>query len=483
MPCVWCLVPGSYQTTRRQRPLTAPIHDRSIAENSINLILSRHLYASAEGGFGTPCKCADCIASFEAFKKELPADFLIPGKRLERGSPEVLYFHKWAFDLIYETVKAIKPDLEIVRNTWDFQSIKALRATAYAHQYTPEDVIFMPYTVSTDTNLREDPNPQITWWAKHGRRVAPKMCQLIEMHPRSNCFPNALDDRMQAFYTEWAEAGIHGVCLHGGWFPSERFSGYKAMTDNIGFGFNLYLHWKLLWNPFRKDVEDLWDKWCRGIYGAKSGSVAKRCLKRAGRIYRLGPEASVKENPTYRDYLTYTFKAGGAGGAGPCMYPFGFDVILLYDKITHQFFSHPDALHREFVYAYEDYPTFKDNLHTAYTLLDQNIDDLERALEKDSGNTKLTALLEWFSVEKKHLQGIDLLFKGEEEYLIKGEAEKSAESYSKAYTILRETLSRWGDIALEQKVWPFFMGGHFYPYRDVSLDEEWLDAGAFGTLF
>ena len=43
MPCVWCLVPGSYQTTRRQRPLTAPIHDRSIAENSINLILSRHL--------------------------------------------------------------------------------------------------------------------------------------------------------------------------------------------------------------------------------------------------------------------------------------------------------------------------------------------------------------------------------------------------------------------------------------------------------
>ena len=47
MPCVWCLVPGSYQTTRRQRPLTAPIHDRSIAENSINLILSRHLGASS----------------------------------------------------------------------------------------------------------------------------------------------------------------------------------------------------------------------------------------------------------------------------------------------------------------------------------------------------------------------------------------------------------------------------------------------------
>ena len=48
MPCVWCLVPGSYQTTRLpddQRPLTAPIHDRSIAENSINLILSRHLVA------------------------------------------------------------------------------------------------------------------------------------------------------------------------------------------------------------------------------------------------------------------------------------------------------------------------------------------------------------------------------------------------------------------------------------------------------
>ena len=51
MPCVWCLVPGSYQTTRRQRPLTAPIHDRSIAENSINLILSRHLLHSDDRSY------------------------------------------------------------------------------------------------------------------------------------------------------------------------------------------------------------------------------------------------------------------------------------------------------------------------------------------------------------------------------------------------------------------------------------------------
>ena len=55
MPCVWCLVPGSYQTTRRQRPLTAPIHDRSIAENSINLILSRHLFHFQVASFSMSC--------------------------------------------------------------------------------------------------------------------------------------------------------------------------------------------------------------------------------------------------------------------------------------------------------------------------------------------------------------------------------------------------------------------------------------------
>ena len=43
MSCVLCLVPGNYQTTRRPRLLTPPIHPRSISENSIDLILSRYL--------------------------------------------------------------------------------------------------------------------------------------------------------------------------------------------------------------------------------------------------------------------------------------------------------------------------------------------------------------------------------------------------------------------------------------------------------
>ena len=58
VPGVWCLVvtrPPDYQATRRQRPLTSPIHHRSIAENSIDLILSRYLfvYSDCPDGLGT----------------------------------------------------------------------------------------------------------------------------------------------------------------------------------------------------------------------------------------------------------------------------------------------------------------------------------------------------------------------------------------------------------------------------------------------
>ena len=59
MSGVLCLVVT--ETTRRQRPLTSPIHDRSIAENSINLILSRHLDLNQEENWEeTHIILADC---------------------------------------------------------------------------------------------------------------------------------------------------------------------------------------------------------------------------------------------------------------------------------------------------------------------------------------------------------------------------------------------------------------------------------------
>ena len=46
MLSVWCLVPGNYPTARRLRPLRSLIEDRTIAEKSIDLILSRYLSLS-----------------------------------------------------------------------------------------------------------------------------------------------------------------------------------------------------------------------------------------------------------------------------------------------------------------------------------------------------------------------------------------------------------------------------------------------------
>ena len=48
MLSVWCLVPGNYPTARRLRPLRSLIEDRTIAEKSIDLILSRYLPTEAE---------------------------------------------------------------------------------------------------------------------------------------------------------------------------------------------------------------------------------------------------------------------------------------------------------------------------------------------------------------------------------------------------------------------------------------------------
>ena len=47
MLSVWCLVPGNYPTARRLRPLRSLIEDRTIAEKSIDLILSRYLFTDS----------------------------------------------------------------------------------------------------------------------------------------------------------------------------------------------------------------------------------------------------------------------------------------------------------------------------------------------------------------------------------------------------------------------------------------------------
>ena len=62
-------------------------------------------------------------------------------------------------------------------------------------------------------------------------------------------------------------------------------------------------------------------------------------------------------------------------------------------------------------------------------------------------------------------EGLDLLYRGEELYLIRGAWAEAAQAYGQAYGVLRDALIRWGRIAIEQAVWPFSVGGHFYPYR------------------
>jgi hypothetical protein len=448
------------------------------------------IYTSAEGGFGVPCSCESCQALFADFERDLPAGFKIGGLRKDRGGADVQFLHKHAFDLVYAAIRAVRKDAEIVRNSWDFQPIKAPLGTDYIHRYTPEDVIFMPYTVSTDTNLREDPNPQITLWTRKGRRVAPKMCQITEMHPRSNCFPNDISDRLQDFYQQWADASVHGTCLHGGIMPGEQFSKYEAMEDNLGFGFNHVAHWKLMWNPFREDLEQIFHQWAGRIYGAAQAEAVVRCLRRAGKLNRFGPQVKVVPNPTYRDYLAYAAKADGAGGNRPIgymgfLYPFGFDNILLHDKLTHKFFVNPALMHSEFVYNYEDYPQFRANLEEAYRLMDENRADLKAATTTATDPEPIRALASWLEVERDFLTGMAALYEGEEYYLIHGDLDRAASAFSRAHDFLHESLRRWGGIALEQQVWPFSMGGGFYPYRDKAIDKDgaWLQHGAFGTFF
>ncbi len=445
------------------------------------------VYTSAEGGFGSPCGCERCADALRRYEAELPAGFRIGGPRAERGSSAVRFFHTWAFDLVHAAVKRIRPDAEVVRNVWDFQPIKSPLAAEYVDRQTPPDVIFMPYTVSTDTNLREDPNPQIALWTGRGRRVVPKMCQLVELHPRSGCFPNDMVDRVARFYRDWGRAGVQGVVLHGGWLPGERFGDYAAMEDNIGFGINLDLHWKLLWNPFRDDGHLLRERWLERTFGAGARDVAGRCLQRAGRIYRLGPQVHVAGDPTYRDYQGYAAKADGVGGDAGFLYPFGFDMLLLNDKFTHKFLANPAFMHREFVYNYQEYPRFQRDLADALAWLDRNVAELEALLGagiQDIDRERVSALAEWFRVERRFLHGLELLYRGEELYLIRGAWADAGDAYGQAHAVLRDALVRWGRIAIEQAVWPFSTGGHFYPYRGAPLDPEgeWLEGDVFGVF-
>ena len=313
------------------------------------------------------------------------------------------------------------------------------------------------------------------------------MCQLVELHPRSGCFPNDMVDRVGRFYRDWGQAGVHGVVLHGGWLPGERFGDYAAMEDNIGFGINLDLHWKLLWNPFRDDVDRLKSRWLARTYGAGAREVVGRCLDRAGRIYRLGPEVAVADDPTYRDYQGYAAKADGVAGDAGFLYPFGFDMLLLNDKLTHKFLANPAFMHREFVYNYQEYPRFQRDLADALAWLDHNVAELEEFLGagvQDIDRKRVSALAEWFRVERRFLHGLDLLYQGEELYLIRGAWQEAADAYGQAHSVLRETLVDWGRIAIEQAVWPFSVGGHFYPYRGAPLDADgaWLEGDVFGVF-
>ena len=63
MLSVWCLVPGNYPTARRLRPLRSLIEDRTIAEKSIDLILSRYLPNAA---------CNHLYESFFVLKRDQP---------------------------------------------------------------------------------------------------------------------------------------------------------------------------------------------------------------------------------------------------------------------------------------------------------------------------------------------------------------------------------------------------------------------------
>ena len=75
MLSVWCLVPGNYPTARRLRPLRSLIEDRTIAEKSIDLILSRYLSSMGCDGKKKP-------ALYKPFACIMQAKLRSPGNDL-----------------------------------------------------------------------------------------------------------------------------------------------------------------------------------------------------------------------------------------------------------------------------------------------------------------------------------------------------------------------------------------------------------------
>ena len=80
MLSVWCLVPGNYPTARRLRPLRSLIEDRTIAEKSIDLILSRYLVTDVKHR-----KCVRKILQFHCIPSRMKKFTVNSGGDFSRG--------------------------------------------------------------------------------------------------------------------------------------------------------------------------------------------------------------------------------------------------------------------------------------------------------------------------------------------------------------------------------------------------------------
>ena len=128
MLSVWCLVPGNYPTARRLRPLRSLIEDRTIAEKSIDLILSRYLETD-EGihGWGECYTQADRDRAIEIHVQQL-GRYLIGGSPFNIKHFTFMAYHDFAgkrgaMDL-YSAISGIEQAL------WDIVG-KALKVPAY----------------------------------------------------------------------------------------------------------------------------------------------------------------------------------------------------------------------------------------------------------------------------------------------------------------------------------------------------------------
>ncbi|RKY65709.1 MAG: hypothetical protein DRQ08_05035 [Candidatus Latescibacterota bacterium] len=428
-----------------------------------------YVFLSGEGGV-RGCTCPDCEEDYRRFLGQFPYYRRWEDRKDSYGLSllQRLRTHNRFFELIYDAVREARPDAVIVRNAWEFNPCGGNWLTQLALDTIPEDVILRVYTVSEDTNLQEPPNPQITEWARAGRKVSPKQCQLLEMHPRTQCFPNYLADRMRRFYQQWAEEGVYGTVVHGGWWPTETLETYLELERNIGTGFNYWVHWKLMWDPFREDLEELFDEWARTVYGEEAKDLAKRCIKRAGQVYLIDPP--IEPIASYEDPRKKAKE-----------FVLSFHYILLSNKYPFHYLGRPDRFEDALSEVRELFPGFWKRMAEVQGLLGENLRELAGTTDP-----KLKRLSEWFRVESEYVKGMEALFKAEELYLFEKDPEAARPYYLKAERILMEALRKWGAIALREKIWPFFIGGHFDPRfagKPVDPEGKWLDTGYFGVFF